>query len=120
MRRTGPTDIHVRLLASYLRKCYRRYGAKIWRYVAELIMKPRRSRIAVNISKINRYTDEGDQVVVPGKVLASGELDHKVVIAALAFSERAREKIKKVGGEAITIPELIERNPKGSNVKVII
>ncbi len=120
MRRTGPTNIHIRLLASYLRKYYRRHGAKIWRYVAELILKPRRSRIAVNISKINRYTSEGDQVVVPGKVLASGSLDHRITVAALAFSEKAREKIEKAGGEAITIPELVERNPKGSNVKVII
>ena len=118
MKRTGPTNIHLRLLISRLRKAARRYDAPIWRRVAELLEKPRRQRIAVNISRINRYTQDGDVVVVPGKVLSCGTLDHKVVVAAWAFSGKAREKIERVG-RAISIDELLEEVPDGRGVKII-
>ncbi len=118
MRRTGPTNIHLRLLISRLRKKARENDAKIWRRVAEMLAKPRRQRIAVNISRINRYTKPGDVVVIPGKVLGSGVLDHKVVVAAWSFSQKAYEKISEKG-ECLSIDKLVERNPKGSNVKII-
>ncbi|RLE82243.1 MAG: 50S ribosomal protein L18e [Thermoprotei archaeon] len=119
MRRTGPTNIHLRLLVAYLRKQARAHGAPIWRYVAELLLKPRRQRIAVNISKINRYTNPNETVVVPGKVLGSGKLEHPVTVAAWSFSKKALEKIVKAGGKAIYIHEFIEQNPRGSNVKIL-
>jgi large subunit ribosomal protein L18e len=73
----------------------------------------------VNISRINRHTKAGDTVVVPGKVLGAGNLDHPVTVAAFKFSKQAKEKILKTGGACVTIEELIERNPKGSLVRVI-
>ncbi len=115
VKRTGPTNVYLRKLARRLWKT----KVPIWRRIAEELMKPRRKRREVNISRINRYTKEGDVVVVPGKVLGYGFLDHKVTVAAWRFSEKAREKILEVGGEAISIEELLERNPKGSNVKII-
>ncbi len=118
MKRTGPTNIHLRLLITRLRKAARQNEAMVWRRVAELLARPRRQRIAVNISRINRYTKEGDVVVVPGKVLASGELDHGVVVAAWAFSKKAEEKISRKG-KCITIDELLEANPRGTGVKII-
>ncbi len=119
---TGPTNKEIRLLIRLLRKAYRAYGAPIWRYVAELLEKPTRLRklFAVNVSKINRYTKAGDTVVVPAKVLGAGTLDHPVTVAALKFSKSALEKIKAAGGEAISIPELVKRNPRGSGVKILI
>ena len=118
MRKTGPTNIHLRLLISRLKKKARENDARIWRRVAEMLMKSRRQRIVVNISKINRYTKPGDVVIVPGKVLGSGTLDHEVIIAAWTFSQKAFEKVSE-RGECLSIDELIERNPKGSNVKII-
>ncbi|MEM3979829.1 MAG: 50S ribosomal protein L18e, partial [Ignisphaera sp.] len=94
--------------------------ANIWRYVAELLEKPTRKRVVVNLSKINRYTNEGDVVVVPGKVLGAGKIDHKVVVAATSFSQSAIQKIKAAGGRVVHILELLQENPRGSNVKVII
>ncbi len=119
MKRTGPTDVNLRLLAAYLRKASRIHGAKIWRVVSEKLLAPTRKRIEVNISRINRYTKDGDYVVIPGKVLGSGILDHKVYVAAWKFSERAKEKIEKAGGKCLRIDELVEINPKGSNVKIL-
>jgi len=84
-----------------------------------MLLKSKRRRIAVNISRISRYTKENDEVIVPGKVLGSGTISHPVKVAAFAFSDEARSKIIKAKGECLTIPELAEMNPKGSNVKII-
>lgn len=91
----------------------------IWMSIAELLAKSRRERIAVNISRLNRYTKRNETVVVPGKVLGAGEMDHPITVAAFAFSQKAREKIKKARGKCLSIPELIKKNPKGSNIKII-
>ncbi len=119
MKRTGPTDINLRRLIRYLRKKSNEENVKIWKDIAWRLERPRRQRAEVNISKINRYTKEGDMVVVPGSVLGAGNLDHKVIVAAWKFSEKAKEKIIQAGGEAITIEELVERNPKGSGVIIM-
>ena len=119
VKRTGPTNIHLRLTISYLKKKSRENRARIWRRVAELLSAPTRQRIVVNVSRINRYTKEGDVVVVPGKVLGAGSIDHKVIVGAWSFSKSAKEKIEKAGGKAITLIELVNMHPKGSNVKII-
>ncbi len=119
MRKTGPTNIVLRKTIRELYKLSNQYKAPIWRAVAEELEKPRRQRRAVNISRINRYTKEGDVVVVPGKVLGAGTLDHPVTVAAAAFSKTAIEKIKAAGGKVLSILELARENPSGSNVKII-
>ncbi|MCG2863626.1 MAG: 50S ribosomal protein L18e [Vulcanisaeta sp.] len=117
---TGPTNEELRMLIRFLRRAANEYKAKIWDYVADLLERPTRQRVEVNIGKINRLVNDGDVVVVPGKVLGSGVLTKKVTIAAWAFSKGALEAIRKAGAEAITIPELVRRNNRGSNVKIII
>lgn len=112
---TGPTDPNLMHLIMNLRKTKKR----IWRTIAEQLQKPRRTKVAVNLSKINRHTKEGNVIIVPGKVLGSGLLNHKVSIAALVFTKQAKEKIKAAGGESITIEELVSRNPNGSNVLIV-
>ena len=119
-KRTGPTNILVRRTMRELRKAARRNEAPVWRYVAELLDRAARRRFEVNISKINRYTKPGEVVVVPGKVLGAGRLDHPVTVAAIGFSREAVEKIRAAGGEALHILQLIERNPRGSGVRIII
>jgi len=87
--------------------------------VADRLSRSRRRSIAVNISRLNRYTKDGETVVVPGKVLGAGKMDHPVHVAAFAFSEGARLKILKAKGKCLSILELAEKNPKGTNVKII-
>ena len=120
MRRTGPTNIVLRKLIRELRKYANKYKAPIWDYVAELLERPSRRRVAVNISKIERYAREGEMIVVPGKVLGAGSISKPVIVAAIGFSEKAIEKIRSVGGKAMFIGDLIKENPRGSRVRVII
>ena len=92
--------------------------AMIWVAVAKRLAKPTRRMAEVNISKINRYTKKGDTIVVPGKVLGCGDLDHSVLVSAFKFSESAKSKIEKTG-KTMTIEELMKKNPKGTGVKVM-
>ncbi|MCE4610746.1 MAG: 50S ribosomal protein L18e [Desulfurococcales archaeon] len=119
MRRTGPTNTLLRTLISQLRKASRTYKAPVWRAVAELLERPRRRRVEVNLSKINRYAREGEMIIVPGKVLGAGKLDKKVTIAAYSFSRSAIEKIKLSGSRAMTILDALRENPRGRKTRII-
>ena len=119
MKRTGPTNPYLRKLIEDLRKRYFETKIPIWLTVAEKLVKPRRDRISVNLSDIDRNTSKNDTVLVPGIVLSSGEITKPVSIAAWRFSGGAKEKIEKSNGKCLTIEELIKDNPKGTGVKII-
>jgi len=87
--------------------------------VAYDLERSARSRRIVNLSRINRSTDKNEVIVVPGKVLGSGEIDHSVTVAAWSFSDSAREEIAKAKGTCLTIPELVKKDPKGKNIRIL-
>ena len=80
---------------------------RTWMRVRSLVEVPSRRRASVNIYKINRHTREGDNVVVPGKVLSSGSMDHKVNIAALEFSKGAMERLSASGCTVVGISAML-------------
>jgi len=45
-----------------------------------------RAHAEVNLGRIERYAQEDETVVVPGKVLGSGVLEKNVTVAAVDFS----------------------------------
>lgn len=93
---------------------------QIWKRVSELLQKPKRSRVQINVSKIARYAKEGITVVVPGKVLGDGEIEFPVIVAAYRFSKSASESIENAGGKAISIKELYEANKDKAKDMIII
>ena len=93
--------------------------APIWRDIAKRLEKPTKRRVEVNLSRVERYLGDGEIALVPGKLLAAGNLGKKVTVAAYAFSEGARQKVTAAGGECLTIRELVERNPKGQKVRIL-
>ncbi|MFT4311518.1 MAG: 50S ribosomal protein L18e [Candidatus Woesearchaeota archaeon] len=92
--------------------------AKIWKRIANDLEKSTRSRREVNVFKLAQTTKENDVVIVPGKVLGTGDIDHKITVAAYAFSKQAQDKINKKG-KAITLTDLLKENPKGKKIKII-
>lgn len=118
-RRIRSTNPDLVSLVRLLRKKSRENEAAIWRDAAEWLSKPKRMRLAVNISRIDRYTQENDDVLVPGKVLGAGIISHPARVAALDFSDQARAKILEAKGKCLSIPELLEMNPTGASVKLI-
>ena len=118
--KSGPTDPNTRALINALRKTSVKHNVGIWKRVAELVARPARQRATVNIGKISRHTSAGDIIVVPGKVLGSGSLKHKVTVAALNASTSARTVIVGAGGTLISIDELLAKVPKGKGVTIIV
>jgi large subunit ribosomal protein L18e len=92
--------------------------APIWRDVAKRLLRSK-SRAEINISRIARHTNKNDTVLVPGKLLGSGSINHPVTVGAVGFSEAAKEKLTKAGGKHMGIKELMTKVPKGTNVKIM-
>jgi len=119
MKRTGPTNIILIKLVAELKKRSNEQEAEIWRRVANDLERPTRQRRVVNLSSISRYTKENEIIVVPGKVLGSGDLEHKLTISAFQFSDGAKEKIEKAGSKIVPLLELSKDNPSGKGIRII-
>ncbi|MBS3085407.1 50S ribosomal protein L18e [Candidatus Pacearchaeota archaeon] len=92
---------------------------KAWVEVAGIISGPRRKQIIINLDYLNKNVKEGDTIAMPGKVLGQGEIKKKIRIAALDFSESAREKLLKSRCEIVPLIEEIKKNPSAKGVKII-
>jgi len=115
-KKISATNTEIKDLISETRKLSSK--AKIWKVVLKELGRSARQRRSVNIYKINKYVRDGEIGLVPGKVLSEGELNKKITVAGLSFSEEARGKINKIG-KAISIKQLIKENPKGKRVRII-
>ncbi len=91
----------------------------LWKRIATELEKSTRARREVNVYKLDLFAKEGELVIVPGKVLGSGALSKKVVVAALSFSTSAKDKILANKGEVLTITQLMEKNPQASKVRIM-
>ncbi len=119
MKNIEKTNPRLLSLISNLKAASRNNGVAIWRDIARRLEKPRRNYATVNLSKINRHTKPNDTVLVAGKVLSSGDLDHSVTVAALGFSGQAMSKIASAGGKCLDIEKLILEQPKGTGIKIL-
>lgn len=115
VKRTGPTNEELASLIEDLKKFSLAEKSPIWKRIAKDLAKPTRQRRVVNIAKLNRFTKKGDLVIVPGKVLGTGDLNHDLTVAAWQFSSSAKEKIKNI----ITIRDLMKKQPKGKGVRIL-
>lgn len=117
--RTGSPNPHEQQLITTLKRESHSQQAPLWAAIAHDLERPSRQRRVVNLSRINRHTSNNETIIVPGKVLGSGNLDHSVTVAAWAFSTSAREHITKAKGQCLSILELLHKEPKGKNIKII-
>ncbi|XVH31747.1 50S ribosomal protein L18e [Haloferacaceae archaeon DSL9] len=115
MSKTNP---RLQSLIAELKAVSRESDATVWQDIADRLEKPRRTHAEVNLGRIERYAREEETVVVPGKVLGSGVLEKNVTVAAVDFSGTAQKKIERVG-ETMTLEQILEGNPEGSDVRVI-
>ena len=109
----------LQALIHELKKRSNEQSVNLWNRIAVDLEKPTRQRRVVNLSSISRYTKENEIVVVPGKVLGAGNLEHKITISAFQFSDGAKEKIEKAGAKVIPLLELSKENPSGKGIKII-
>jgi large subunit ribosomal protein L18e len=118
VKKTGPQTLNLRNLIRELNTLGKKNKSKLWLRIASDLSKPTRIRRTVNLYKIEKHTKEGETALVPGKVLSVGDLNKPLTIAAYQFSEKAEEKINKVG-KALKLQELIKTNPEGKKVRII-
>ena len=78
--------------------------------VANAISVPTRQQAKVNLEEINKTSE--DIVIVPGKVLGTGEIEKKKTIYALGFSETAKEKLEKAGCKFESIYDALKKDSK--------
>lgn len=114
-RKTNPRIID---LIFSLKELGNQENANVWKKMSYKIENTSKNYSNLNLSKINRYTKENEMIIVPGKILGSGELNHIVTIAAIGFSKTAIEKIKSSNGKYMTIEEMMELYPNGKGIRI--
>ncbi len=119
MKNNYKTNPRLMDLITGLKNQSREKQVPLWRDIALRLERPTRNTSEVNLSRINRYTKDKDLILVPGKVLGAGELNHPLTVAALSFSEGAKNKITEAGGSCLSIQELMDKNPEGTRVRII-
>ncbi len=92
---------------------------KSWKTVAQLVSGSRRQYSSVNLDRLNSEAEDGETVVVVGKILGNGDLNKKLKVCALYFSESAKHKIKQAKGETINLLDEINKNSSAKGVKLI-
>lgn len=113
------TDPNLLSLIDELKRVSREKDVAIWRDIARRLDKPKRNWAEVNISRLERYAEDGDVIIVPGKLLGAGNLSKKLTVAAFKFSDSARQKIEGAGGRNLSITELLQESPEGSSIRVM-
>ena len=92
---------------------------KSWVKLAHVLSGSTRMQLSVNLEQIDKQAKAGDIILVPGKILGSGNITKKLRICALGISSSAREKLRATKSEFITIEQEMKDNPKGEGIKVI-
>lgn len=119
MKKFKSTNPELITLIRDLKKQSQESQTELWLSLAERLTTSNRNRVAVNLSRLNRYTKDGETVVVPGKVLGAGQADHALNVAAFSFSDVAKSKITDTKGKCLSIRDLMKKNPTGKNVKIM-
>ena len=78
--------------------------------LAKKLSQPTRLQSKINVGELN--DSKGSKILVVGKVLSKGEINKKISVVALSFSESAKNKLKKAGCEFKTIKEHLKKNKK--------
>lgn len=117
---------YLRLLVKLYRFLARRSDAKFNKIILRQLYLSKTNRPPVSVARISRALARpgaaGKTIVVVGTVTDDNRLletPEKVTIAALRFTEGAKARILKAGGEIITLDQLARRAPTGSNTVLL-
>ena len=102
-----------------LKNASKKNDAPIWLKLAKSALKSNSNQKTINLKRIDENSNDGNAVVIAGKVLATGTISHKIILSSFSISNSAAKKIKESGGEVLKFSEMIERFPTGNGVKII-
>jgi large subunit ribosomal protein L18e len=115
----GTTSYHTQGLINDFEKLFRKTKKPLFERIIKELKKSSRQKRDINISKLNRYSIEGSNIIVLGKLLSSGEIDHKVNVIAFSYSDSAIDKLKKKGCSVILIDDLAKSGKVPSKVIIL-
>ncbi|MCK5299769.1 MAG: 50S ribosomal protein L18e [Candidatus Aenigmarchaeota archaeon] len=119
MKKSGPTNPVTQDLIDNIEKLYKKDKAPFWKALLKHLGRSTRIRAEVNVGKLAKYAGK-EILVVPGKVLAMGEVTKPFKVAALAYSDTAKAKLDASKVEAMSLDDFIRKSPKASGVKIIV
>ena len=64
-------------MVKVLKGASKKNNAPIWSRLAELALKPSSARRTINIGQIDKFVKDNDVIVVPGKVLGTGNIGQR-------------------------------------------
>jgi len=102
-----------------LKGASKKNNAPIWSRLAELALKPSSARRTINIGQIDKFVKDNDVIVVPGKVLGTGNISHKITLCSFSMSTTGAKKVLQSGGKILSFSELIKSHPTGKGVVII-
>ncbi|KEP61008.1 UNVERIFIED_CONTAM: ribosomal protein RPL18 [Hammondia hammondi] len=109
---------YLRLLVKLYQFLARRTNSRFNAVVLKRLMNPKRLKAPMSLSKLARHMKgkEDHIAVLVGSVTDDIRMVHapKLTVCALRFSETARRRLEKAGGECLTFDQLALRRPKGS------
>ena len=101
----------------------RRAESKFAATITKRLRMSRTNNAPISLSRLSRFMKSKDDktAVIVGTVTNDTRLLEVplLTIAALRFTESARARIVKAGGECITLDQLALRAPKGSNTVLL-
>ncbi|OIW17489.1 hypothetical protein TanjilG_22601 [Lupinus angustifolius] len=124
-KRTAPksNDIYLKLLVKLYRFLVRRTGSKFNAVILKRLFMSKVNKPPLSLSRLIKYTKgkEGKIAVVVGTItddIRTYEVP-PLKITALRFTETARARIEKAGGECLTFDQLALRAPLGQNTVLL-
>ena len=114
---------YVALLVKLYRFLARRTESKFNAIVLHRLYMSRLNQATMSLSRIATYAKgkESQIVVIVGRVTNDSRFHDmtKMTICALKFTDTARARIEKAGGECLTFDQLAVRCPTGSNTLLL-
>ena len=103
--RSGPTNRNVRKIIIGLERSAKKSKRNVLADLSSRLSGPSRRRAEVNVYELSKLAKaaQGKVIVVPGKVLAKGDISEKVEVACLSISSAARKKIEAAKGKIMTL-----------------
>ena len=113
--------LETRKLVASLEKTSRKTKKKIWKDIADRMLKPTRNNTVVNVEKINLMAEqfEGSTLVIPGKLLSKGDITVKAKVVAISASPRAIAKITEAKGEFVLLKDFVDDKVKVNELVLV-
>ncbi|KAL9247152.1 hypothetical protein vseg_020615 [Gypsophila vaccaria] len=124
-KRTAPksNDIYLKLLVKLYRFLVRRTGSNFNAVILKRLFMSKINKAPLSLSRLVKYMNgkDGKIAVLVGPVTDDVRVYEvpALKVCALRFTETARARIEKAGGECLTFDQLALRAPLGQNTVLL-